>query len=124
MISQLDHLVLTVENVEKTIAFYEKVFQMEAIAFDKEQKALQFGNQKIILQEIDDELELLSKNPTAGSAMLCFVSSKDITEIIAHLNTCKIPIVKGPVKQIGANGSVLSVYVEDLDGNMIEIVNY
>ncbi|CAM4037905.1 hypothetical protein AEBE7430_13935 [Aeromonas bestiarum] len=50
MISHIDHLVLTVSDIERAVAFYSSVLNMEAITFGKGRRALRFGNQKINLQ--------------------------------------------------------------------------
>ena len=68
-ISGLDHLMLTVKNLNASIDFYTKIFGMNVITFGEERKALTFGNQKINLHESGKELK-----PTPGSADLCFKS--------------------------------------------------
>lgn len=124
MISHLDHFVLTVSNIEVTCEFYEKVLQMKAITFGEDRKALVFGNQKINLHEAGKEFEPKAMQPTQGSADLCFITTKDLTEVIAHLNECNVPIIEGPIRKTGAVGPILSIYIRDPDENLIEIANY
>ena len=50
-ISHLDHLVLTVKNIDKTVNFYTKVLGMEKEIFNGTRVALKFGNQKINLHK-------------------------------------------------------------------------
>ena len=50
-IKRLDHLVVTVNNVEQTCRFYNEILGMEVITFGNDRKALLFGNQKINLHE-------------------------------------------------------------------------
>ena len=45
-ISHLDHLVLTVADIEKTVDFYTRVLGMQAVTFGEGRKALTFGNQQ------------------------------------------------------------------------------
>ena len=66
-IERLDHLVLTVKNIEKTCTFYSTVLGMEIISFGKNRKALKFGNQKINLHEVGKEFEPKAGNPTPGA---------------------------------------------------------
>jgi len=47
MISHIDHLVLTVADIDITLAFYRRVLCMEVITFANGRKALRFGNQKL-----------------------------------------------------------------------------
>jgi len=56
-IDSLDHLVLTVKNIEATSVFYSKVLGMEVVTFGEGRKALLFGSQKINLHEHGNELE-------------------------------------------------------------------
>ena len=55
MISHIDHLVLTVSDIERAVAFYSGAFKMEPITFGAGRRALRFGNQKINLQLLGEE---------------------------------------------------------------------
>lgn len=48
-IDALDHLVLTVRDIEAACAFYTRVLGMEEVTFGEGRKALVFGAQKINL---------------------------------------------------------------------------
>jgi catechol 2,3-dioxygenase-like lactoylglutathione lyase family enzyme len=43
---------------------------------------------------------------------------------VAHLKACGVKIERGPSQQIGALGSMTSVYCYDPDGNLVEIASY
>ncbi|MFH4268289.1 VOC family protein, partial [Acinetobacter baumannii] len=70
-ISHLDHLVLTVSNIESTCHFYQTVLGFEVITFKGDRKALKFGNQKINLHQQGNGFEPKALQPTPGSADLC-----------------------------------------------------
>ncbi len=123
MISHLDHLVLTVRDIETTCKFYTKVLGMKVSTFADNRKALKFGQQKINLHQAGQEFEPKSKTPAPGSADLCFISEQPIEKIITHLQSCNVPIETGPVERTGATQMILSVYIRDPDGNLIEIAN-
>jgi Lactoylglutathione lyase and related lyases len=123
-IEALDHLVLTVASIEKTIAFYEKVLNMEVIVFGDNRKALQFGKQKFNLHEAGKEFEPKARSPRPGSADFCLITKTPMDEVIRHLTTCGVQIEEGPVARTGAVGKIMSVYVRDPDGNLVEISNY
>ncbi len=123
-INRLDHLVLTVKNIETTCAFYSAAMGMEVVAFGAGRKALRFGSQKINLHELGKEFEPKAASPKPGSADLCFISDDPIHQIIEHLKQLQVEIVEGPVERTGAAGTILSVYVRDPDRNLIEISNY
>ncbi len=122
-ISHLDHLVLTVSNIESTCHFYQTVLGFEVITFKGDRKALKFGNQKINLHQQGNEFEPKALQPTPGSADLCFISDTPISEVVAHLNQLYIQIEEGPIERTGAMHPILSVYIRDPDQNLIEISN-
>jgi catechol 2,3-dioxygenase-like lactoylglutathione lyase family enzyme len=123
-INRLDHLVLTVKDIEKTCSFYSTVLGMEVVTFGGGRKALQFGMQKINLHEMGKEFEPKANSPAPGSADLCFIADDPLHSVIDHLNRMGIEIVEGPVERTGALGKILSVYIRDPDLNLIEISNY
>ena len=123
-ISHLDHLVLTVADIETTCQFYQSALNFEVITFGENRKALLFGSQKINLHEAGKEFEPKALRPTVGSADLCFVAETPLDEVIAHLQNRNINIIEGPIQRTGATGKILSIYLRDPDQNLIEISNY
>jgi catechol 2,3-dioxygenase-like lactoylglutathione lyase family enzyme len=120
----LDHLVLTVDDLQATCAFYKRVLGMQVVIFAHGRYALQFGQQKINLHQVGKEFEPKAALPTPGSADLCFITSLPLDQVVAHLHTCNVEIVEGPVSRTGAIGPIESVYIRDPDENLIEIANY
>lgn len=121
MISHLDHLVLTVADIPRTVAFYTTVLGMREVTFGEGRTALAFGNQKINLHQHRRELEPKATFPTPGSADLCFIASIPLEDIIARLHECHVPILQGPVHRTGATGPIRSIYLRDPDSNLIEL---
>lgn len=126
-IRALDHLVLTVADVEATCAFYSRVLGMDVETFGEGQearrKALRFGDQKINLHPYGREFEPKALRPTPGSADVCLLTDTPIAEVVAHLQRQQVPVVEGPVPRAGARGALISVYFRDPDGNLIEVSN-
>ncbi len=122
-LDRLDHLVLTVADIERTCAFYERVLGMEVITFGQGRKALRFGDQKINLHNVGKEIEPKAAAPTPGSGDLCFTTSIPLDEVIAHVQSCGVEIIVGPVERSGATTGLLSIYFRDPDGNLIEVSN-
>jgi catechol 2,3-dioxygenase-like lactoylglutathione lyase family enzyme len=123
-IDRLDHLVLTVGDIDATIAFYVGVLGMEAVSFGAGRRALAFGRQKINLHAAAAPLRPHAATPTPGSADLCLITATPLAEVIAHLQRAGVAIEEGPVPRSGATGPILSVYFRDPDGNLIEVSNY
>jgi len=123
-IERFDHIVLTVKDIDKTVRFYTEVLGMKMITFGENRKALTFGNQKINLHEKGKEFEPKAKVPTCGSADICFISNTRIETIKNEVEAKGIEIIKGIISRTGAIGKIRSIYLRDLDENLIEISNY
>ena len=121
MLCRLDHLVLTVRDLEATVRFYVEGLGMELRAFGDGRYALHFGAQKINLHVAGHEFEPKAAVPTPGSADLCFLTERPLAEIGARLAALGCPVIEGPVARTGATGPILSIYTRDPDGNLIEI---
>jgi len=122
-IDSLDHLVLTVTDLDATCAFYRRVLGMEVVLFGDGRTALAFGRQKINLHALGREFEPRADRPTPGSADLCFITTAPLSEVVAHLNAEGVAVIEGPVGRTGATGRLLSVYFRDPDRNLIEVSN-
>lgn len=123
-VKTIDHLVLTVQDIDKTVDFYTTVLGMEKEIFKQTRIALKFGHQKINLHQLGNEFEPKAKNVKAGSADLCFITDTSIIEYKKHIEVLGHEIIEGPVKRTGALGEINSIYLKDPDGNLIEIANY
>jgi catechol 2,3-dioxygenase-like lactoylglutathione lyase family enzyme len=123
-IKAIDHIVLTVKDINATCAFYAHVLGMQVNTFGDGRKALSFGAQKINLHQYGQEFEPKAKEPTPGSADLCFVTEVSISKVIEHLKESGVAILEGPVHRTGAVGPIISVYFRDPDGNLVEVSNY
>ncbi|HEY5891670.1 MAG TPA: VOC family protein [Chthoniobacterales bacterium] len=122
-VAGLDHLVITVADISKTIDFYREILGMEVVEFGPGRKALKFGSQKINLHQKGAEFEPKAEMPTPGSADLCFLSPNPLEEWFETLTSHAISVVEGPVNRTGATATIRSIYIRDPDGNLIEISN-
>ncbi len=123
-IDRIDHLVLTVDDVERTIAFYVNVLGMTEVTFGSGRKALTFGSSKINLHQRGREFEPKAAKPTPGSADLCFIADDPLDVVVADLAASGIAVEEGPVPRTGARGPITSVYIRDPDRNLVELSNY
>jgi catechol 2,3-dioxygenase-like lactoylglutathione lyase family enzyme len=123
VIDHLDHLVLTVADIEATVGFYTSRLGMELITFG-ERKALRFGEQKINLHQVGKEFEPKAAHPTPGSGDLCFITKTPIEDVVSHLKATGTSMELGPVERDGALGAIRSIYLRDPDFNLVEISNY
>jgi catechol 2,3-dioxygenase-like lactoylglutathione lyase family enzyme len=123
VVDHLDHLVLTVADIDVTIAFYTSALGMEVVTFGG-RKALRFGEQKINLHQAGKEIEPKATHPTPGSADLCFITKTPLEDVISYLKAIHCDIEQGPVVRTGAVGTIRSIYLRDPDLNLLEISNY
>jgi catechol 2,3-dioxygenase-like lactoylglutathione lyase family enzyme len=122
-ISKLDHLVLTVQDIEKTTSFYVSVMGMKKEVLAYGRVALRYGSQKINLHAFGKEFEPKAHKPTPGSADLCFITQTPLNDAMAHVKRCGVEIIEGPLERTGANGPIRSFYFRDPDHNLIEVAN-
>jgi catechol 2,3-dioxygenase-like lactoylglutathione lyase family enzyme len=119
----IDHVVLTVRDIERTLSFYERSLGMLPVTFGDGRRALAFGDQKLNLHQSGREFEPRARTPTPGSVDLCLLTDTPMAEVIAHLGRAGVPIELGPVAKTGARSELRSIYFRDPDGNLIEVAN-
>ena len=124
VLDRLDHLVLTVRDVDASCRFYEAALGIRQEEFGAGRVALHFGRQKINLHPYPSPVEIVAQDPRPGTADLCFVTETPIEAAVAHLESFGIEIEMGPIERTGAQGTLDSIYCRDPDGNLIEIANY
>ena len=123
-VANIDHLVLTVRDIDATVRFYERVLGMVAVRFGDGRMALKFGSQKVNLHRHGQEFEPKAEQPTPGSADLCFITETPLHDAMAQVRASGVDIIEGPVPRTGAQGPMNSFYFKDPDGNLIEVANY
>ena len=123
-IDRIDHVVLTVFDVERTIDFYSRVLGMEPVTFAGGRRGLAFGRQKLNLHQAGREFEPKALKPAPGAMDFCLVTETPLAEVIETLKAQGVAIIQGPVDKTGATGPIKSVYFRDPDGNLVEVSNY
>lgn len=120
----IDHIVLTVQDIDESLQFYESVMGMTKEVFGEGRVALKFGNQKINLHQFGNEFNPKARVPRPGSEDLCFVAESGLEEAMEHVRRAGVEILEGPVRRTGAAGPMFSFYFRDPDGNLIEVASY
>ncbi|HEY9182038.1 MAG TPA: VOC family protein [Gammaproteobacteria bacterium] len=125
---RIDHLVLTVDDIEATLRFYERALGLAGDLFlgpdGQTRYALTFGKQKINLQDRSTATPTKARRPTFGSGDFCLIAAVPLDNVIAHLEAEGVAIEAGPVPRRGALGALRSIYFRDPDGNLVEVAEY
>jgi catechol 2,3-dioxygenase-like lactoylglutathione lyase family enzyme len=120
-IERIDHLNLTVADIERSVEFYWRVLGMKAESMGEGRAAIYFGQQKIHLDAAGGRMAMSGEKRMP--AHICFITEAPIDEVKAHLESCGVPVrMEGP--RAGAVGTIQSVYIDDPDQNSIEISSY
>jgi catechol 2,3-dioxygenase-like lactoylglutathione lyase family enzyme len=122
-ITNIDHIVLTVRDINNTVEFYESVLGMAVERFGEGRMALKFGDQKIGLHQLGNEFKPRANQPTPGSQDICFLTTTKLEVAMEHVRRKGVNIIEGPVTRMGATGAIVSFYFRDPDGNLIEVAN-
>ena len=125
---RLDHIVLTVADIEATMRFYERALGFEREFFHgpdgSPRYALKFGRQKINLQDRETQTPTKAATPTFGSGDFCLLATVPLDDVVAHLKKVGVALEAGPVPRRGAMGALRSIYFRDPDGNLVEVAEY
>jgi catechol 2,3-dioxygenase-like lactoylglutathione lyase family enzyme len=97
---------------------------MAAVTFGPGRTALRFGSSKINLHQAGHEFEPKARHPAPGSMDLCFIVDDPIEDVPGQLAAAGVTVEEGPVARTGATGEIVSCYLRDPDGNLIELSNY
>ena len=128
-LEKIDHVVITVKDLKKTIDFYTNILGMKLEKFSSSlddnqfRYAVSFGSQKINIHEEKKPIKPNALNPSSGSMDICFISKNKINDWVNYLAKKGINIEIEPEKKTGALGPLLSIYIRDPDFNLIEISN-
>lgn len=118
---RLDHLVLEVKDVEKSLTFYCAVLGL------KTERLTEFreGRAPFVSLRIGQSLIDLfpSESPIDGPNHFCLAFQDPIEAILDTLRQADLSPTP-PAPRFGARGMGLSVYVDDPDGHTVEIRTY
>lgn len=122
-IVNIDHFVITTSDIKSCLHFYVDILGMRCCRKDG-RYALYFGNQKINVHTRKAEFLPAARNPEYGSQDFCLVVEEDINDVMTEIKEKGYPIEMGPVSRTGAKGEIISIYLRDPDGNLVELSNY
>jgi catechol 2,3-dioxygenase-like lactoylglutathione lyase family enzyme len=124
----LDHIVLNVADVERSLAFYGGVLGLPAERVDAWRRGeLRFPSVRVNEATI---IDLVHAPAESGQRQLnlahfCLVTdAEDLDAVARELTSAGVTIEVGPATRSGARGNALSIYFRDPDDNLIELRTY
>ena len=127
-IVEMDHIVLNVGDIERSIAFYTEMLGLKAERLD-EFRAGKVGFPSVRINEhtlIDlMQTDSPSDSPVKNLNHFCLVSEEtELGALAADLKAAGVKVIQEPVSRWGARGQATSIYIQDPDENEIEIRCY
>lgn len=124
----LDHIVLNVSDVERSLRFYQTALGLPAERVEAwRQRTVGFPSLRVNASTLID-LVAAPRAEAEGHANLahfCLVTdSPSLDAAVETLAAAGVEVETGPVMRSGARGSALSIYFRDPDRNLIELRTY
>ena len=123
----MDHLVLAVADVERSLAWYGDVLGLEALRVEEWRRGeVFFPSVRIDEGTIIDlvGVPVRESTPAVGRNLDHFCLVVDSVDLDAVRAAGTFDVVEGPVTRWGARGDATSLYVRDPDGNVVELRCY
>ncbi len=120
-VTGLDHIVLVVADIERSLAWYEDRFGMEPLRVEQWRR----GEAPFPSLRVNDGTIIdLIPGPRAGENVDHFCLIVDTDDLEPLVASGRFDLVEGPSVRWGARGDGMSVYVRDPDGNVVELRHY
>lgn len=120
-VTELDHIVVTTPDVERSLAFYSGLLGMPGVRVDEWRAGqVPFPSVRVNAGTIID----LQAGERTGLNVDHFCFVVDAADVDAVVGDARFDVITGPVSRFGARGDGRSVYVHDPDGNVVELRHY
>lgn len=120
-VTGLDHLVLVVADVERSVAWYRDELGLEPLRLDQWRRGeVLFPSVRVDPATIVDLLQ--GERTGSNVDHLCLVVEQ--VDLAAVAASGRFDVVDGPATRWGAKGDGTSLYVRDPDGNVVELRHY
>ena len=129
-ITEMDHIVLRVKDVEESLRFYTEVLGMKSERVDQWRACeIRFPSARINADTIIDffgaDQEPIAKEGVKNQDHYCMVIEKtDMEDLKAKFEAIGVDIQAGPGKRWGSHGDGTSLYIYDPDNNVVELRHY
>jgi catechol 2,3-dioxygenase-like lactoylglutathione lyase family enzyme len=124
----IDHVAITVADLEATCAFYTNLFGADVVAEyapggQTLVRQLAIGGAVLSVHQRGNGVGLVAKRPTAGAADICLRWKGPIDDAVQLLESNDLAVLAGPTARTTADRKPgHSVFFRDIDGNLIELM--
>ncbi len=129
-ITEMDHIVLRVKDVEESLRFYTQVLGMPAERVEQWRAGeIRFPSARLNADTIIDffasDQQPIAKDGVRNQDHYCMViEPTDMEELKAKFEALGVEIQAGPGKRWGSHGDGISLYIYDPDDNVVELRHY
>ncbi len=129
-ITEMDHIVLRVKDVEESLRFYTQVLGMSAERVEQWRAGeIRFPSARINADTIIDffgsDQEPVAREGIKNQDHYCMVIEKtDMEALKDKFEALGVDIQAGPGKRWGSHGDGISLYIYDPDDNVVELRHY
>ncbi|MFJ8431723.1 VOC family protein [Kitasatospora sp. NPDC094019] len=117
-VKAFDHLVLNVRDIERSLAFYGGLLGLEPVRVEEWRAGkVSFPSLRVTPETIID----LMSRPRGESNVDHICLTVDPLDWQQVIDTGVFKVLEGPVPRYGARGNATSIYVQDPDGNTVEL---
>ena len=119
-VSNLDHIVLNVGDVERSLAWYTGELGLAGERVDEWKNGeAPFPSVRVNATTVIDLVAIERTGENMNH--VCLVVDNDLEELA---NSGRFAVVEGPVPRWGAQGQATSIYLYDPDQNLVELRTY
>ena len=119
-VTNLDHIVLNVADVERSLAWYTGELGLQGERVDEWKNGeVFFPSVRVNETTVIDLLAVERSGENMNH--VCLVVHDDIEQLV---NSGRFEVLEGPVERWGAQGEATSMYVYDPDRNLVELRHY
>ena len=123
-IQAMDHIVLVVADVERSVAWYRDALGLEALRLDEWRDGTVFFPSLRVNEGTIIDVVAGDRDASVRGNVDHFCLVVEPTDLAAVRDSGTFDVVEGPVTRWGARGDATSLYVRDPDGNVVELRCY
>lgn len=130
----LDHIVLNIVHESEMIHFYTKILDLEPVRLKEfEEKTIKFPSVRLNPHTIidlfpkaiwGDDYEDKERGEINVNHFCLSLEKEALEQLQERLKAHQVPIDDGPAERFGAQGTGMSIYFRDPDGNILEARYY